>query len=71
LPATRNYKRMTDQQLSAVYLYWSRTLDDWHDLASQYANDRRARRGARRAIARCNRQIRRIETVARRRRLGL
>jgi hypothetical protein len=71
LPATRNYKRMTDQQLSAVYRYWSRTLDDWHEFASRHAGDRRARRGARRGIGRCNRQIRRISTVARRRRLGL
>jgi hypothetical protein len=68
---TRSIKRMTDEQLADGYLRWSSALDDWRDFASQYPDDRRACRAARRGIARCRRQLRHIRAVAHQRRLAL
>jgi hypothetical protein len=61
------YDRLTDAQLAEQYGAWCADHDEWHDFVGQFGTSRAVRRGLRR----CLRHIRRIEVVARRRRLAL
>lgn len=57
------YKRLNPEQLQEMHQRWQGTLAEWRDFAGQFGVNRPVRRG----IARCHRQIRRIEAAARRR----